>query len=161
MKGEVEWERKRFGIKEHFRIISKQINHILPLKLINAGLRPIRAFIISIYQVLRLSGSFSEESLKMHRQPSRGVFSKMVPENIQQIHRKNPCRSVISIKMLWNFIALILWHGCSFFCKFAAYFQNTFFKKHLWMAPPENVNIQKKWALIQKFLTSINGARGH
>ena len=52
MKEEVEWESKRFGIKEHFRIISKQINHILPLKLINAGLRPIRAFIISIYQVL-------------------------------------------------------------------------------------------------------------
>ena len=26
---------------------------------------------------------------------------------------EHPCRSVISIKLLWNFIEITLWHGCS------------------------------------------------
>ena len=33
------------------------------------------------------------------------IFSKFTGEN--------PCRSVISIKLLWNFIEITLWHGCS------------------------------------------------
>ena len=36
------------------------------------------------------------------------------------------CRSVISIQLLYNFIEIALWHGCSpVIC--AEYFQNTFY----------------------------------
>ena len=34
-------------------------------------------------------------------------------ENMQQIYRKHPCRSAISIKLLCNFVEITLRHGCS------------------------------------------------
>ena len=37
---------------------------------------------------------------------------------------ENPCRSVISISLTSAWVS----------CKFAAYFQNTFFREHLWVA---------------------------
>ena len=42
-----------------------------------------------------------------------------------------PCGSAISIKLQSNFIEITLF-GMVFYCKFAAYFQNIFFKKQLW-----------------------------
>ena len=60
---------------------------------------------------------------------------------------EHPCRSVISIKLLSNFIEITLRHAKQlhgshtsawvFSCRFAAYFQNTFFKEHLWVAASE------------------------
>ena len=51
---------------------------------------------------------------KLQKQPSRGVLKKKwYSENMQQIYSEHPCRSVISIKMLCNFIGIPLWHGCS------------------------------------------------
>ena len=44
---------------------------------------------------------------------------------------KHPCQSVILIKLLCNFIEITLQYGCSFSCKFAAYFQNTFSQEHV------------------------------
>ena len=44
-----------------------------------------------------------------------------------------PSRTVISIKLLCNFIKITLSHGC-FFCKFAAYFQNNSAQEHLCVA---------------------------
>ena len=34
-------------------------------------------------------------------------------ENMQQIYRRTPIRSAISIKLLCNFTEIALWHGCS------------------------------------------------
>ena len=44
-----------------------------------------------------------------------------------------PCRSAISIKLLCNFLEIILRHGCSP-VNYAAYFQNAFSWEHLWVA---------------------------
>ena len=38
---------------------------------------------------------------------------KRCSENMKQIYRKHPCRSVISIKLLCNFIEIAHRHGCS------------------------------------------------
>ena len=46
---------------------------------------------------------------------------------------ENSCRSVISIKLLCNFIEITFWYGCSPI-NFAAYFQNTFSSERLWVA---------------------------
>ena len=54
--------------------------------------------------------------------PSRGVLKKRCSENMQQIYRKHPCQSVISLNLLSNFIEITLRHGCSpvyfLLCKF-------------------------------------------
>ena len=50
------------------------------------------------------------------------IYSKFTGEH--------PCRSAISIKLLCNLSA----SAWVFFCKFAAYFENTFSKEHLWTA---------------------------
>ena len=46
------------------------------------------------------------------KQPSRGILNKRF-RNMQQITGKHPCRSVISIKLLCNFIEIALRRGCS------------------------------------------------
>ena len=53
------------------------------------------------------------ESPHRQKQPPRGVPSKRCSENMQQIYRKHPCRSAISIKLLCNFIETAFRHGCS------------------------------------------------
>ena len=40
------------------------------------------------------------------------VLRKRYSENMQQINRRTPCRSVISIKLFCNFIEIALRHGC-------------------------------------------------
>ena len=50
---------------------------------------------------------------KLQKQPSRGVLRKRCSENMQQIYRRTPFRSAISIKLLYNFIEIGLQHGCS------------------------------------------------
>ena len=49
----------------------------------------------------------------LQKQPPRGVPRKRCSENMQQIYREHPCRSVISIKSQSNFIEITLQHGCS------------------------------------------------
>ena len=49
------------------------------------------------------------DCLKQH---SIGVLRKRCSENMQQITGEQPCISIISIKMLCNFIAITLRHGC-------------------------------------------------
>ena len=39
---------------------------------------------------------------KRQKQLPRGVVRKRYSENMQQIYREHPCRSVILIKVLWN-----------------------------------------------------------
>ena len=50
---------------------------------------------------------------------------KGVPKICSKLRGEHPSRTVISIKLHCNFIKTTLSHGC-FFCKFAAYFRNTF-----------------------------------
>ena len=49
----------------------------------------------------------------LQKQPSRGILKKSCSENMQQIYRRTPIRSVISIKLLCNFTEIALRHGCS------------------------------------------------
>ena len=71
---------------------------------------------------------------------------KGVLKTYSEFTGEHPCRSVISIRLLYNFIpkcdfnkvALQLyWNHISAWvlsCRFAAYFQNTFSLEHLWRA---------------------------
>ena len=45
--------------------------------------------------------------------PQRGVLRKSCSENMQQIYRRTPWHSVISIKLQSNFIEIKFWRGCS------------------------------------------------
>ena len=58
----------------------------------------------------------------MQKQPSRGVLRKRISGNMHQIYRRTPVP-----KNDFNKVVLLS-------CKFAAYFQNTFSKEHLWTA---------------------------
>ena len=57
--------------------------------------------------------------------PPELIFGKSVLKICSKFTGEHPCQSVILIKLQNNFIEITLRHGC-FFCKFAAYFQNTF-----------------------------------
>ena len=46
------------------------------------------------------------------KQPATCVLIKRCSGNMQQIYREHPCWSVISIKLLWNFIKITFQHGC-------------------------------------------------
>ena len=67
------------------------------------------------------------------KQPFRGVLSKRCSENVQQICSRTPMPKCdlnkVALQLYWNHT--LAW---VFSCKFAAYFQNTFYKEHLWMA---------------------------
>ena len=47
------------------------------------------------------------------KQPSRDVLRKRCSENMSKFTGEHPSRSVISIKLLCNFIEITLRHGCS------------------------------------------------
>ena len=55
-------------------------------------------------------------------------FRKGVLKICSKFTGEHPCRSAISIKLLWNCTSAWV-----FSCKFASYFQNTFSKEHLWV----------------------------
>ena len=57
-----------------------------------------------------LETTFSTSGQTTQKQPFRGVFRKKCLEKHAGEH---PCRSLISIKLLCNFIEIALWHGCS------------------------------------------------
>ena len=51
--------------------------------------------------------------MMVQNQPSRCVLRKRCSKNIQQIYRRTPCRSAISIKLQSKFIEMAIWHECS------------------------------------------------
>ena len=65
--------------------------------------------------------------------PPELLLGKDVLKICSKFSGEHPWQSVISIKLLCNFIEVALCHGCSPE-KFAAYFQNTFLHEHLWRA---------------------------
>ena len=56
------------------------------------------------------STSRSYQSRSSH---SAVFFRKGVLKVCSKFTGEHPCQSVISIKLLWNFIEITLWHGCS------------------------------------------------
>ena len=69
----------------------------------------------------------------LQKQPPRSVLRKRCSENMRQIYRRIPMPKCdfnkVALQLYWNRTSA--WASS---CKFAAYFQNTFFKKHLWVA---------------------------
>ena len=49
----------------------------------------------------------------VQKHPTSGLLRKRCSENMQQIYRRHPCQSAISIKLQSNFIEITLQHGCS------------------------------------------------
>ena len=60
-----------------------------------------------------MNSVYSRNVKKALKQLSRGVLSKSCSENMLKFTGEHSCRSVISIKLLCNFIEIALWHGCS------------------------------------------------
>ena len=69
----------------------------------------------------------------LRKQPPRGVLKKRCPENMQQIYRRTPMSKCdfnkVAKQLYWNRTSAWV-----FSCKFAAYFQNTFYQDHLGVA---------------------------
>ena len=93
-----------------------------------------------IYSQIKFSFiSFSEKVKEIwnkrltQKQPPRCVIKKMCSENMQQIYRRRPMQycdfNKVAKQLYWNCTSAWV-----FSCKFAAYFQNTFSYKHLWVA---------------------------
>ena len=69
----------------------------------------------------------------IQKQPPRGVLSKKCSENMQQTYGRIPMPKCGFNKVAnWNHTSAWV-----FFCKFAAYFQNTFFYEDTWVAASE------------------------
>ena len=49
----------------------------------------------------------------MQKQSFRGVLKKGVPNICSKLTAEHPCRSVFSMKLLCNFIEIVLLDGCS------------------------------------------------
>ena len=80
------------------------------------------------------------------KQPLRGVPRKWCSENMQQIYRRAPMPKYdfnkVALQLYWN-------HASAWvFCKFAAYFQNTFSQEHLWVAASVTANWYSPKSLI-------------
>ena len=65
--------------------------------------------------------------IELKKQPTRDILKKRCSENMQQIYRRTTMPK-------WNRTSARVLP-----CKFAAYFQNTFFYEHLWVATSGNV----------------------
>ena len=50
--------------------------------------------------------------LSFLKKPSRGALRKRCSKICSKFTGERPCRSVISVKLLWNFIEITLRHGC-------------------------------------------------
>ena len=51
--------------------------------------------------------------LNLQKQPSRGVLKKGILKKCSKFAVEHPCQSVISVKLLCNFIEIALQHRCS------------------------------------------------
>ena len=66
-----------------------------------------KAFIWSMNKECQIKANIHQ------KQRCRRVLKKSCSENMQQIYRRTPCRSVISTTLQSNFIEIALWYGCS------------------------------------------------
>ena len=92
---------------------------------------PILPSKISWYIVIFEASILGLKCLKTYFQnhTSRGVLRKRCSENIQQIYRRTAMPmcdfNKIALQLYWNHTSAWV-----FFCKFTAYFQNTFSEEH-------------------------------
>ena len=65
-----------------------------------------------IFHLKEAPGTDLEKAVrwKGEKQPPKGVLKKRCSENMQQIYRRKPMRSMISIKLLCDFIEITLRH---------------------------------------------------
>ena len=70
-------------------------------------------YLLKKESLLLMNSVYSRNVKKALKQLSRGVLSKSCSENMLKFTGEHSCRSVISIKLLCNFIEIALWHGCS------------------------------------------------
>ena len=120
-----------YYILKHFVDIYKFFIHVLSIKvksILQARVTKTRQLVVR-----KNVSSLIFYGQTGQKQSSRGVLKNRCYENMQQIYRGHSCRSVISIKLLCNFIEITFWYGCSPI-NFAAYFQNTFSSERLWVA---------------------------
>ena len=72
----------------------------------------------------------------VQKQPPRCVLNKRCSGNMQQIYRRTPMPKCdfnkVALQLYWNHISALV-----FSRTFAAYFQNTFYQEHLWVAASE------------------------
>ena len=70
------------------------------------------------------------------KQPPRGVLKKRCSEKMQQIYMRTPMQKCdfneVALQLYWNLTSALV-----FSCKFAAYFQSTFFYGHPWVVASE------------------------
>ena len=89
----------------------------------------------------------------IQKQPSRGVLIKRCSENMQQIYRRT---SIFKYEYDFNKVVLQKYWNCTlawvFFCKFAAYFQNTFFWEHLWRVASVYIWVERRTKFFGGFL---------
>ena len=68
----------------------------------------------------------SRKTWNVQKQPSRGVLSKRCSDNMQQIYRRTLMPKCdfkkAALQLYWNHTSVWV-----FYCKFAAYFKNTFY----------------------------------
>ena len=82
--------------------------------------------------ILRISRELTVRSMSRSSHPD--VFlAKVVLKICSKFTGEHPCRSVISIKLLCNFIEIALRHGCSS-VNLMHIFRIPFLKVHLWVA---------------------------
>ena len=86
----------------------------------------------------------TEDFVMIHTQYESSHSEVFLRKGVLKICSKftgeHPCQSVISIKLHSS--------ACVFSCKFAAYFQNTFFQEHLYVAVfDNNMSKQKDYRL--------------
>ena len=99
--------------------------------------------------------SFEMKNRSLQRQSPRGVLSKRCSENMQQIYRRTAMPKSDFNKdakqLYWSHTLAWL-----FSCKFAAYFPNTSFIEHLWVAASLNIGIDSKFLLLLFFESEVN-----
>ena len=71
--------------------------------------------VVTVSKSICKSGSIGlfEDWNMLQKQPPRGVLGKDVLKICSKFTGEHPCRSMISIKLLSNFIEITLRHGCS------------------------------------------------
>ena len=112
-------------------------------------------FIMSKYYLI-----FSDAYIQTQRQPPKYVFKKKCSKNMQQTSGRTPMPKCDFNKVAKQLYRQLYWNPISawvFSCKFAAYSQNTFSLKHLWVAASTNSTKLGLWNMrIQLCIKNMN-----
>ena len=94
--------------------------------------------------VILLATNVKSNIMIIKKQPTRALPRKRCSDNLQQIYRTTRMLKCyfnkVALQLYWNHTLAWVFSG-----KFAAYFQNTFFKKYLWVATSNNIIPTIQW----------------